>query len=375
MRNIDRHIGRIFGMTSGAVGAVGMGGGCARRGELGERAGRLGSRAAWRGRAGLRGLAMLLLGALVAGLPAAVAMAGAQDAADSGPDGGLGDLPAIQADRAAFSKLDGKVTRIDDAGAGKYVRVLDEAGGETDFSIDGRTVASGVDGLIEIDAIEVGDAITAYYVKPQVITMQYPPRYTASILASFGDGSPFGVYAGLFDQDMLATDKSLQLALTDDTPIVGADGAAYGGGLANRILLAYCPILMESFPPQASPSKIVVLEGLGLPVFVNGERLHEAEARVGDGGIIMVPLRAVAEALGREVGWDGANRRATVGSLAVTPGRNEYAGEDGEPRQLEAAPVLQNDRTYVPISFFTDIVRVAFSDGEGLLEFAGEAGA
>jgi hypothetical protein len=327
------------------------------------------------GGAGRRGLAMLLLGALVAGMPAAAAMAGAQDAADPEPGGFLDGIPSIREDLAAFSKLDGKVTRIDDSDGVKYVRVLDEAGGETDFTIGPETVASGPSGLIEIGAVKPGDAVTAYYAKPQVITMQYPPRYAASILASYGDGIPFGVYAGLFDENMLATDKSLQLTVTGDTPIVGTDGAAYGGELANRILLAYCPILQESFPPKASPSKIVVLEGLGLPVFVDGERLHEAEARVGEGGIIMVPLRAVAEALGYEVGWDGANRRATVGSVAVTPGLNEYAGEDGEPRQLEAAPVLRNDRTYVPISFFTDIVRAAFSNGEGLLEFAGEAGA
>jgi hypothetical protein len=302
---------------------------------------------------------------------------------DAGSGGGAGDgsaaggfldgVPSVQVERAAYAKLAGTVLDVKEAGGRMSIRIANENGGETDFEAGAKTVFSDQSDIIEPSAISVGDALAAYYVSPQVMTMQYPPRFDATILVKYGDGVPGGVYAGIFDKSHLATDKSLQLRVTDETGVYGADGSGYSGELTNRVLLAYSELVLESFPPQTYPNKIIVLSQLGLPLFVNGERLFAAEARVGDGGVLMIPLRAVAEALNYGVEWDGELRQARVGAaITVTIGANEYAVGRMVPRQLDAAPELHDDRTYVPISFFTDILHLGFDNDEGILAFSGE---
>lgn len=74
-------------------------------------------------------------------------------------------------------------------------------------------------------------------------------------------------------------------------------------------------------------------------------------------GRTMVPMRAVFEAMGASVAWDGKTRtvssvrdgteiRLTVGSTA--------AYKNGTPLSLDAAPFIASDRTLVPIRFIAE---------------------
>ena len=84
----------------------------------------------------------------------------------------------------------------------------------------------------------------------------------------------------------------------------------------------------------------------------------------------MVPLRRVAEALGYRVAWNRDSRGSSVffdGELVIkiTPGVNNYIREQRFTRSLEAAPAIVDGTTYVPISFFDQILSlVAFSIDE-----------
>ena len=91
----------------------------------------------------------------------------------------------------------------------------------------------------------------------------------------------------------------------------------------------------------------------------------------------MVPLRHTAEALGYEVIWNPETRGSSVyfnGELVITitPGVNNYIREQRFTRSLEAAPAVINGTTYVPISFFDQILSlVAFSiDNQDNITFA-----
>jgi len=90
----------------------------------------------------------------------------------------------------------------------------------------------------------------------------------------------------------------------------------------------------------------------------------------------MVSLRAVSDQLGYIIDWDPASRAVTVrrGDVVVSlrNGQNVYTiarpGSSNQTRSLEAAPRIRNGVTYVPISFFDQILDlVAFnveSNGE-----------
>lgn len=77
---------------------------------------------------------------------------------------------------------------------------------------------------------------------------------------------------------------------------------------------------------------------------------------------IMLPLREVSEALGFKVTWNEENRTVEV-SKANTPtwtllqaGKDEYAYNKMY-KSLGAAPVIHEDKMYVPVSFYSTILQ------------------
>jgi hypothetical protein len=72
----------------------------------------------------------------------------------------------------------------------------------------------------------------------------------------------------------------------------------------------------------------------------------------------MVPLRAVAEALGLTVNWDGAAREAIFTDGAKTLyfpiGSSAARSGDGGTVQMDTAAVIVNDRTYAPIRYLAE---------------------
>lgn len=87
-------------------------------------------------------------------------------------------------------------------------------------------------------------------------------------------------------------------------------------------------------------------------VFVNGVRLDVPTVNVG--GRTLVPLRAIFEALGAEVEWDGATRTASAtwdgGSLSLPVGASQ-ATVNGQTVQLDVPAQLIDGRTMVPLRF------------------------
>lgn len=108
-------------------------------------------------------------------------------------------------------------------------------------------------------------------------------------------------------------------------------------------------LLALALPAVAADNVVVV---------INGEILvSDAEAEIVEGRTY-VPLRAIAEALGAEVGWnpesmgitlknDDAETDLAIGSLSASI----TEGNKVSPVQLEAAPYIKDDRTFVPLRF------------------------
>jgi len=79
----------------------------------------------------------------------------------------------------------------------------------------------------------------------------------------------------------------------------------------------------------------------------------------------MVPLRAALEYFGYTVLWSNAQNTVAISkdsmNTKITIGRNSYYKPKNSPKQLEAAPQIKNGKTYVPISFYNDILGLLFA--------------
>ena len=88
-------------------------------------------------------------------------------------------------------------------------------------------------------------------------------------------------------------------------------------------------------------------------IVVNGRNISTQPPSVTD-GVIMLPLRAVAEALGLAVEWNCSERRVDVGGVySVWIDRPVISRDGGQTTsEFGPAPEIINERTFVPISFF-----------------------
>lgn len=79
-------------------------------------------------------------------------------------------------------------------------------------------------------------------------------------------------------------------------------------------------------------------------------------------GVLMVSLRDMANQLDYELKWDQATKTAELMKGAqwtsVSINKNSYFLAKMAPKELGAAPVLQDNKTYVPVQFVTDILQI-----------------
>jgi len=96
---------------------------------------------------------------------------------------------------------------------------------------------------------------------------------------------------------------------------------------------------------------------------VNGA-LEEIDPGVGTAPVIigartMVPIRAIVEAMGGTVGWDGDERRIDLWALdshvRMWLGRSDVL-VNGDSRYMDVVPEIINDRTLIPVRFVAEFL-------------------
>lgn len=79
----------------------------------------------------------------------------------------------------------------------------------------------------------------------------------------------------------------------------------------------------------------------------------------------MIPLREMCEVFGFKIIWNVTSASAQIikDDLSVTVfiNRNNYVKNKEAPQTLESPPQIRNDRTYVPVSFFTEYLNLFYS--------------
>jgi hypothetical protein len=151
--------------------------------------------------------------------------------------------------------------------------------------------------------------------------------------------------------------------------------------LDGRLLTVTYAIETASMPPQTSPISVKIHYEEAVPlsaldttvdpvldldytipplngeVVVNGVILENAPEpywyETESGHVLMVPLRAVAEALEFDVHWDRSSQGIRLGvAINLWIGRDEVHFARMMPIQLSAAPQLTGSFTFVPLDFF-----------------------
>ena len=71
-------------------------------------------------------------------------------------------------------------------------------------------------------------------------------------------------------------------------------------------------------------------------------------------GRTMVPIRAVVEAMGGTVGWDGGTQKITLkargNTVEMWMGKTDIT-VNGASKKMDVAPASKNNRTFVPVRF------------------------
>lgn len=254
-------------------------------------------------------------------------------------------------------------------------------------------IVDSVSGLpLSLADIKAGDQIIAYH--SPVMTSSLPPQTTAKVLLvnppqDKGAGTYVKVAQLTRREDgsirVLNDNGDLVLTILPETPIspfktknvVTIDDIEVGSEM-----IAYFDVMALSYPAQAGAERVVlfpktpsapsdetatetdiisVSEDLS-KLMVNGqdvalgvnERLYAT-----DNGTVMVPVRTAATALGYSVTWSDEDQRielskdkqiATlrIGSETVRVGEDEFS--------LTDEPDLIDGRSYVPVSFFSQLV-------------------
>jgi hypothetical protein len=183
--------------------------------------------------------------------------------------------------------------------------------------------------------------------------------------------------------------NTLALNVNEDSDITDLKGekVAYTD-IADKYLAVFYTESTKSIPAQTTPDKVVVLgdveksEDVETPVVQDPTKVTKVTANGKEictvtydstNKTFMVPVRAIAENLGYTVGWEGGELLVTVGNdtkeVKFNIGVNSY-NVNGTARSagLEKAPELINDTTFVPSSFFSDVLENTVEiDGDTLV--------
>ena len=93
-------------------------------------------------------------------------------------------------------------------------------------------------------------------------------------------------------------------------------------------------------------------------ILINGNTIQAPAPYIkGDKDNVMVPLRAVAEQLGITVTWNEMEQSVDIGAeMHIFIGKDYCIIGDGDPVTLSSPPEISAGFTYVPLSFFQDVL-------------------
>ena len=111
--------------------------------------------------------------------------------------------------------------------------------------------------VIQEIRLRIGMSVTAFYDASLPIPLIFPPQYQAVIIGRKGPNET--IYAGFFDNTLLAEDNSLQLNLSRSTEILTSNGQLFNCSPGGQLLIVYYTSSTRSIPAQTTPQRIIVM--------------------------------------------------------------------------------------------------------------------
>lgn len=175
---------------------------------------------------------------------------------------------------------------------------------------------------------------------------------TGGEVASPTIGADGTVYVGSLDHNLYALDpagrEKWRFATRGSgivaSPAIGADGTVYFGSW-DKYLYALGGLTTS----RAAAGEVRVL--------VNGRQVQFDVAPVIESGRTLVPMRAILEAIGATVKWDGATRTVTAtrgGTTAILTIGSRTARINGQRVTLDVPAKVVDGRTLVPLRFLSE---------------------
>lgn len=214
--------------------------------------------------------------------------------------------------------------------------------------------------FIEKEDLKEGMEVSIYYHKDTVMALSHPPMLGPDVVVVNEGKDAKGVEVSKFNKDFLNSEGSLYVRPGKDTIIIDKAGnKVEKEALVDRDWIAFYSVVLESYPGQTSPHKVILMpQREELPQ--STEIVLKDEVYKNDKGVLMIPLRQVAEGLGYKVTWNQEAKSAEIlkgpqWSL-VTIGEDKYNFARMH-IELGTAPVLKDSKTYVPISFAEQVLK------------------
>ncbi|HIW32136.1 MAG TPA: copper amine oxidase N-terminal domain-containing protein [Candidatus Paenibacillus intestinavium] len=265
------------------------------------------------------------------------------------------ETPEVKAD---YAEVRGTIKSINPAGIDGKQQLV-----EVQLDKDNIVYLNVSDLTFVDEKFEVGAEIIAFYNANAPMIMIYPPRYNVSAVALVKEDRQ--IMVDRFDSTLKNSTGNLVLNIGKDTKVLTADGKSYEGSLQDKNLFIEYTITTKSIPAQTTPVRVVVLEDEAAPIeeksiVIDGQTVEAPAAYADENGVVMVPIRAIAEALGYEVGWENKTQGITLGkAISLQVGKDSYTFAKMAPIELGTAPIIVEGNTYVPLNFFTDVAQLS----------------
>ena len=248
--------------------------------------------------------------------------------------------------------------------------------GESEFVININEDTLVIDenaNVISVDEIKEGAFITATVSKMQTFS-RIPQSYGYVVIVTETEDAKIPMYmevtnvesTSIDEATFVSADEEYEVAISAETEVTPfrTRNILKAVDIKNGAkVLVYSDIMTMSIPALVNPYKVVVLSNEEVvpnyEMSVNGEDISGEV--IDKDGVKMLPLRAVCESMGMLVDWHEETNSVTVSdkniSAHLTLDVNSYNGVE-----LAVAPELINDKTYVPMSFFNEILNAEFDN-------------
>lgn len=282
--------------------------------------------------------------------------------------------PIDEVDQSDYFKYEGKIIEVNANEKSFSIRVTDDEediySGKVFFITEDTILLNDeTREFVTKDILEEGMTISGYYSKDTIILESMPPQLSVDVVIINESKEPVSIHVSKFNDELISIDNILKILPSEDTIIINRDGEKVEKeDIIDKDLIVFYTISTRSIPAQTTPEKIILIEReekepkiiiLDQLVIDGVETILNNLAYENEEGVVMIPLRQVAETLGYEVKWNNETKTAELIKgphwFAVTIGDNNYNFAKMLLR-LETSPELKNSTTYVPITFLKEVM-------------------